>query len=69
MANAIPKSQITTIEESIDDIEDAAETLALAYYFTVTEVASKAVELVRGSFLNPATRMNPDLEYAQFIPG
>lgn len=45
-------------------------TLALTWYFSGEEqYAEKATELIRVWFLNKATRMNPNLEYAQIVPG
>lgn len=45
-------------------------TLSLAWYFSGEErYAQKATELIRVWFLNKDTRMNPNLEYAQIIPG
>lgn len=46
------------------------ETLALAYYLTdKKEYGEKAVLLTKVWFLNPDTRMNPHLRYAQAYPG
>lgn len=46
------------------------ETLALAYYFSGKEpYAAHGAQCVRVWFLDPATRMNPHLNFAQAIPG
>ena len=45
-------------------------TLSLAYYFTDDErYAQKAISMIETWFLDPDTRMNPHLEYAQSVPG
>src|ERR1044072_5028625 len=65
-----PEINKITDHKTNGDLENAVEALALAYYFKRDEAyAAKAVQLLRTFFLDPATRMNPNLEYAQFIPG
>src|SRR2546422_3493554 len=55
---------------TMDQMVSGVRALSLAYYFQGNEeYAAKAVQLLRAWFLDPATRMNPNLEYAQFIPG
>jgi Alginate lyase len=62
--------------DSIPDRPNMAEMirrvkiLSVAYYFTDNiSYASKASELVRVWFLNSSTRMNPNLQHSEMIPG
>lgn len=48
----------------------ATHDLSLAYYFTQDErYAQKAHRLIHGWFIDPETKMNPHLNFAQSIPG
>jgi beta-galactosidase len=52
------------------DLRDAVAALAAAHKVTGRDrYVTKAVELLRVFFLDPQTRMNPNLKYAQAIPG
>ncbi len=56
--------------ENLDKMVDSVETLALAYYFTDDEVyAAKAAEQLRVWFIKPTTKMNPNMQFAQAVPG
>jgi Alginate lyase len=56
--------------DALDTMSTAVETLGYAYYFTGHEpYAEKAAELLRAWFLNPDTKMNPNVRFAQFVPG
>jgi hypothetical protein len=51
-------------------LENAISALSIAYYLTDDEkYATKASQLIRHWFLNEATKMNPNLDYGQGIPG
>jgi len=54
----------------MDSMASAVEALSLAYYFTDdVRYAARAARLLRVWFLDPATRMNPSMTYAQGVPG
>jgi hypothetical protein len=66
-----PESRDTSLDHGrMVQMADAVETLSLAYYFTGNEAyAEQAVKYLQVWFLDPATRMNPRLEYAQAVMG
>ncbi len=56
--------------QTMDQMVAGVGALALAYYFKGDEAYAKhATRLLRVWFLDPETRMNPNLQYAQAIPG
>ena len=65
-----PEINKITDHSNMDKMVGAVGSLSLAYYFKGDEAyAGKAAELLRAWFLDPATRMNPNLQYAQGTPG
>ena len=55
---------------TMGDMVKAVVTLSYAYYFTDDErYADKAMEHLSTWFINPETRMNPNLNHGQMIPG
>jgi hypothetical protein len=65
-----PEIEKITDHRVMDQMESAVETLALAYHSTRNEdYAAKAAALLHVFFLDPEWRMNPNLQFAQAIPG
>lgn len=65
-----PERDQTSDRRRLDSLIQAVRTLATAYFFTDSEkFANRAAELLRVWFLDDATQMNPNLKYAQAVPG
>ena len=64
-----PESTRDTDDGAFDHMHSVVSTLAEAYRATGEErFAARAALLLRGWFLDPATRMNPHLDYGQAVP-
>jgi len=57
-------------EPTKDKMFDSTKHLAMAYYFSGDKkYANGAVEILQTFFINPDTKMNPNLNFAQGVPG
>ena len=65
-----PEIYTITDRRYIGELENATRFLALAWYFTREQkYSTKAATLLRHWFLDDSTRMNPNLNYGQAVPG
>lgn len=59
--------------DNLDKVTGAVYTLAMAYYYSDDDdkdrFAEKASEIIYDWFLNPDTRMNPNMEFSNYRPG
>jgi hypothetical protein len=65
-----PELKKISDHDEMGKVEDDAETLALAYFFTKDESYAKhAASIIKTWFLDKETRQNPHLNFGQGIPG
>lgn len=64
-----PEVDTGTDRQDVEKVFDSTYDLTLAWYYTGKQrYAEKAASVLRTWFLDPATKMNPNLDHAQFIP-
>jgi Alginate lyase len=65
-----PEIYSITDRRYIGELDNACRVLALTWYLTGDEkYAAKAATLLQRWFIDDSSRMNPNLEYAQAVPG
>lgn len=65
-----PEAAAMKDAETVNHLCADVKALSLAYYFSGNEAyAAQATRQLRGFLLDPATRMNPNLNYSQGVPG
>ena len=65
-----PEAATVSDRENLQKVIKGVETLGLAYFFTANEeYAEHATTILQTWFLNPETKMNPNLNFGQIVKG